>query len=420
MKRISSVFNKRDWLIVLLTASLFSVFILLLPPEYRENESTDYLNYYLPVAQNIVRGQGMTVLDGSPAVRYPPGYPLLLAGMVALGEWTGIPLELLSGAGTFIFLSLAGLCLLNISVSEWGAAAGRVTPLLFLTYPFVLWLAKQPNSEIPFMAALYAGFYLFWRGLQGESTVRLWFFSAGTLLGFAMLIRPIAIGLGFLFAVLLLFAVRFAGANRLRYAMFLLLGNLVVVLPWLGWMYAHTGKLLPLSTGGSYSVFDGFTYAVGTDMLTDLPADVQEFQLDLYISGSELGYSKEVFHLVVRKFSESPVAFGKLMLIKAARSWYATESGRLDLIGALIQAFYVALIAVSGIVSWKKFPQKRRLLLGVCLIALYFWGMTISALSIVRYMTPAIGLLFLFVPALLVTPSGWIPIRFRARFTEPH
>lgn len=358
--------------------------------------------------------------DGAPALRYPPGYPIILAGMMQVSSNLGLSDQFLIQASTVFLGAIAALCIYRFSAEVWGSQAARISFLTFLTYPFLLWLAKQPNSEIPFIAIFYAGFLVFWQGLRAEKKGRLRFFLTGALLGAAMLIRPIAIGLGILFALLLVFSGRFTARQRLQYALLLLVGNLMVVFPWLGWTYFRTGKLVPLSTGGPYSVFDGLTYAVGTDMLTELPADVREFQLALYDSSGELESPEGVFSLIVRNAGDSPAAFGKLTLIKAARSWYATESGRMDQIGALIQVFYVGFFALSGIMTWRRFPDKRRLLVGVSLVVLYFWGMTIFALSIVRYMTPAIGLLFLFVPALLVTLPGWIRIRFQAGFPEPH
>ncbi|HUP18904.1 MAG TPA: hypothetical protein VM778_03000, partial [Gemmatimonadota bacterium] len=51
--------------------------------------SPDFQRAYLPVAERIVAGAGPTLEDGSPAVRYPPGYPALLAGGLAAGRALG-------------------------------------------------------------------------------------------------------------------------------------------------------------------------------------------------------------------------------------------------------------------------------------------------------------------------------------------
>jgi hypothetical protein len=45
--------------------------------------------------------------------------------------------------------------------------------------------------------------------------------------------------------------------------------------------------------------------------------------------------------------------------------------------------------------------------LSVILIVVYFWGMTLIALSIVRYMTPVMGLLFPAAAVALCRLTGW-------------
>ena len=78
----------------------------LLPAEYRENQSTDYLNAYEPVARAIVAGQGIT-LDGEIATRYPPGFSILLAGVFRLADTVGATDETMLLAFRLICVGLA-------------------------------------------------------------------------------------------------------------------------------------------------------------------------------------------------------------------------------------------------------------------------------------------------------------------------
>jgi hypothetical protein len=94
-----------------------------------------------------------------------------------------------------------------------------------------------------------------------------------------------------------------------------------------------------------------------------------------------------------------PVAVVKLFLLKAARSWYGTDSRRLETPLMLLQLAYLALILWVTRVSWQLGGTARKLTVSIWLIAFYFWGMTIVALSISRYMLPAMGLLFTLLPA---------------------
>src|SRR5262249_29942368 len=52
------------------------------------NENSDYTSFYEPVAQGILDGQGL-LFNGKLALRYPPGYPVILAGLFRLSTLTG-------------------------------------------------------------------------------------------------------------------------------------------------------------------------------------------------------------------------------------------------------------------------------------------------------------------------------------------
>src|SRR5207245_11461120 len=55
-----------------------ATFLLLLPAAWQKNQSSDYVEYYEPVAQKLAAGAGL-VLDSKPALRYPRDTPLLYA-----------------------------------------------------------------------------------------------------------------------------------------------------------------------------------------------------------------------------------------------------------------------------------------------------------------------------------------------------
>jgi len=100
----------------------------------------------------------------------------------------------MAGSAIFVFLLASNI---------WGLPDAWISALFFMTYPFILWLTKQPVSEVPFMTAFYASVYLFWRSLKDKRNVLLNLFLSGGLAGIAMLIRGIAIGISFVFIVLL-------------------------------------------------------------------------------------------------------------------------------------------------------------------------------------------------------------------------
>src|SRR5450631_2566002 len=77
---------------VVMAAACFAalLFWTALPPSQRVNESTDFASFYDPVARNVLAGRGLVDGTESPAIDYPPGHPLFLAGTYRVAEWLGL------------------------------------------------------------------------------------------------------------------------------------------------------------------------------------------------------------------------------------------------------------------------------------------------------------------------------------------
>ena len=52
-----------------------------LPASYQANESTDFRNFHDPVARNLLAGRGLVTPDGNPAVRFTPGFSMMLCAL---------------------------------------------------------------------------------------------------------------------------------------------------------------------------------------------------------------------------------------------------------------------------------------------------------------------------------------------------
>jgi len=176
-------------MIFAVSAAVVGVLRWILPAQ---DAGSDYVSFYKPVARRILEGHGLTVPDGGLASRYPPGFPLLLAGSFSAAALVGIPPEtsvtlLLSvGAGiaaTLIFLIASMILPLPRAV---------IAALLFTSYPLFLWLAREPSSEIPFLVPLYAAVLLLVASVERRSWLAA--IACGAAIGVATLIRPITIG----------------------------------------------------------------------------------------------------------------------------------------------------------------------------------------------------------------------------------
>lgn len=55
----------------------------------------------------------------------------------------------------------------------------------------------------------------------------------------------------------------------------------------------------------------------------------------------------------------------KLFIIKAGRSWYATDSGRYETPIMVIQIFYLALALGGGLLAWKQTGRVRQFAISI-------------------------------------------------------
>lgn len=377
-------------LVALVTVAAQVLFLLVLPDHHRVNESADFVLFYEPVARAMAAGEAWVTPDGDPAVRYPPGYSLFLAVVFTVASflpgddhfWLITTNILLAAFGT-VFHHLLARRLLSPSGAIWASG-------LWLTYMPFLWLSKQPNSEMPFLVALFAAFWGFWVGLQ-ESSVK-WVGGAGLLLGFATLFRPISLLLVVPLAVVITLDRGLSSATRGKLAACMLGIFVLTLLPWESWAYRQTGQWIPVSTGGRLSLLDGLTLAAKPDREGPaVPADVKALMETIQEHRRSIRGPADAARFMTQNASMSTLV--KMLWVQASRSWYATESLRFEDKLLLYQVPYL-LLALVGLWSlWTGGERERLAMIFIALSVLYFWAMTTLVLSILRYMVPAMALL---------------------------
>jgi hypothetical protein len=196
--------------------------------------------------------------------------------------------------------------------------------------------------------------------------------------------------------------------ERIALAAVILASSLCALAPWQLWLRGKTGHFQMVG-GGVASIRDGLTFTgplKGTTKrlyretvrvspgLAELTDVVQQRYF-------RLRSLSDIAALLREQWKERPVAVLELVVRKAARSWYGTDSGRYGWPIVLIQLLYLVPLAWSLWASWRSGRELLRGLVCAALaLILYSWAMTVVVLSIVRYMVPAIGLLFVFLPAL--------------------
>lgn len=370
------------------------------------NENGDYAAYYRPVAQNLVAGRGLTTDGQTLATRYPPGFPLLLAGVFSLADTLHLPHEILV-KGLLLFSNALAVALLFLLARQiWDAPASLLAALVWLSYLPGLWLTREPNSEVPYCVAFYACILVFCQALRQPEKRWSLFFVAGLLGGVAMLLRSAGLGIVAVLAVVLWLALgSVSWQRRMAFIVLLLCGNCLALLPWQTYVYRKNQRFVLLSTNLVPAIRDGLRFNANPKsyrQTVTLPADVSALmqRLNARAQQDQLDTAPQVIQALREEFQTSPVTLLKLFALKAARSWYGTDSGRREGALLLLQLLYFGIIVTSLYRALQLGSTARLAAVGVGLMLLYSWLLTTLVLSILRYLTPVIGLAFVLVPAL--------------------
>lgn len=384
----------RDGLLVAVAAALVSgSFLLFVVPRAPRPLPPDFLDHYSPLAHSLLDGKGYRNASGQPAVVYPPGYPLILAGLFYFSDATGMGQA--ATLGMFNVLCGMGIAvlLLCIGKSLFGRHVALIGTLIWITYPLNVWLVRFPCTELPFMLLFFTAVFFVLRGIVRKSSLETLSFAAGVLIGAGSLIRPFAFLMSLtILPVLWHSSDRRSVVKRLIPCGLLLLGNFVAILPWEAWVYKESGMLIPLATSLRTSMLDGLSRLDTPGQVLPVPADVRTFLQDILRRSEELGSPTAIGGVLLRELSSKPATVLKLLILKAVRALYGTDSQRLEQPVALVQIPYCLLALFGARLAWRSGIHGRRFLGLLVPVVLYSWGLTIAVVSSVRYMVPILGL----------------------------
>jgi len=389
-------------------------FLFLLPGSWRQNQSTDYSGYYEPVARNLVTGGGF-FLASKPALVYPCGLPILYAGTFYVADVLHISrnagLRILEAILLTITSSLVTLTALLIV--NWRAAL--VASALWSVYPFHLWLTKQPDSTSALALLLLLNVFLFVRwSADGRRSVQYGCF-VGLILGLAALIKPITIALpAVVVGLACICVIPCRRRQRALFSSFLIVSYLITISPWEIWARKVSGQWIPLSTNGPNVLIDGLTFGTVRGVKAVwMPQDVRALTQQAVEHYKELKTTKSISKFLITKAKEKPTVVAQFFLIKAARSWYGSESHVFEKWVLLIQLLYLPFALFGAREMFNGDRQQRNFLLIVAATTLYFWGLTtLTALPDLRYLVPAVSLIMIVVGVALyslATSFGYRP-----------
>ncbi len=371
-------------------------FLLVLPSAAKGNDSSDYVEYYAPVAENILNGKGMIDPSGKLGTLYPPGYPVFLAGAYDLADSLGMERIRLIVSLNLLLMSLGCLLVFWTAETIFNTRIALLSAGLWITYLFNLWLIKQPNSEVPFIPLFYGAVYCIVRAIQGQGVGLV--VAAGLLLGAAALVRPIVLLLAFVLAAAMVLNRMLSLQKRLSYAVILIAVFCLAVLPWEREVYLQTGQIVPLSTNGPSSILDGLTFTRTSRTDQDrpwMPPSVAQWMQRTWENRQQLRTTGEIFRYLASELKENPKAVLELTGMKLARSWFGTDTRSHERVTQLIQLLYLGLGASGLFLAGGRFREQRCYIVLFIGLVLYFWGMTVVALSILRYLVPVMAYLLI-------------------------
>jgi 4-amino-4-deoxy-L-arabinose transferase-like glycosyltransferase len=394
---------------------------IIIPNRYFLAQNGDYRGFFLPAAQNFLLGYGFTwhgaslaegipdvgyhLAPGRPLANFPPAYVLIVAAAVATADQFHIPAMDVVDALNLLAVGLCAVSLFMIAAGVFGQSRALIAPLLFVTYPGILLATKGGNHELQFCAAVLGALAVLWRSVQCASRRIPGFFAAGLLFGGAMLIRAQSLALVPACMIwLLVFPRQEKLRLRLRWMAIMLIATTLVILPWEIWLYARLGRVVPLATEGPAAVYRGLVFAVKSGPTGDQPAagvpdEVKRLSADFLAECGLHPSTAQMIAFVHAQLRLHPKATTEFFLLKVVRSWYASSSGRFDHESLAMNLVYGLLFVRVFAVALHRPGPPRLLGTLVLSVVLSTWAITILVFSIVRYMLPAIAVMFVLAPA---------------------
>lgn len=348
----------------------------------------DTVHFYSPAAVSLLKGEGYQV-NGAFSARYPPVYPLFIATVYGLTRHPGMDNPFYPW---FVILLQSFSCgfLYLISAEFFSKRTAFLSAILFAAYPFfaVLSMTRYVWTAMPvFMVLFYAALYCFLRARKAwNPSLDL---LSGLLLGLSSLVWPADIYLWPVFAVFsLILSPGWRISKKTAAVVCLCAGFFAPVLGWGFEVYRHTGQW-EVSSGGMLSMRDGLIHESGTKFKK------YEFARDAAAEASLGGLRnlKDAANFYKNEFLKKPAATARYFFFKFFRPWYGTDSENHEGLIFMIQLPYL-LLGTAGIL--KVFQKQRAAALFFAAIILYFWLVAFSVLSILRYMSLAMGLLMIF------------------------
>lgn len=340
---------------------------------------------------------------------WPPGYGYYLALQHGLTGWLGLPFW--TGKLVLdVWLVVAAGC---VSTALGGALTRNrrlavASGLGLVAAPIFLLSSAEGLAVLLFEPFFLLSLLLVVRAVQSREDARAASLgrsaAAGAVMGLACLVRA---NPQFLILALVPFvwiALRPAHRSAMQTALrtgalvliFLLTQSLVTA-PWQLWQRRLGKSGLLAAPVFFYSFVDGMARHPGNRVSDWVREHRSELPLNL----------DTVVEINRRWLREDPAALLRLYVLKAARTWTLSDSGRWDRAILLLHLPWW-LAGIAGLAVWLRRARGDPALLLVLVVLVYMWGVAAVASGLARYMAPVYGFLgVLGGAAQLGSPKSW-------------
>ncbi len=204
--------------------------------------------FYHLYAVSMSHGSAYINVDGSPAIRWMPGWPMLLAGLYRLfgasasvGMWANA-----------LFDSIAVGFLAHLGTRLFNARCGLIAAGLFAIWPGLVYYSATLYTEPVFNMLFTATLLTLVVASEAEQRQTRWFLAAGAGFGLCILVKPDPVPL--LPVVLLFLWIRRRSARDfVQHSIALGVAVAAILSPWSIRNYRVFDRFIPLSASGGIS-----------------------------------------------------------------------------------------------------------------------------------------------------------------------
>jgi 4-amino-4-deoxy-L-arabinose transferase-like glycosyltransferase len=332
--------------------------------------SPDFNQVYDPGARGILDGDGFIGEDGRLTAYVGPGYSLFLAAHYSVFGFNLDVVRLtqiLLGAISCVLLMLTAQILFNRKI-------GFISGILLALYPLDFYQSGLVISEqlfsFLFMLFVFTSVKIFSDVIQGRlvSTLILGSVACGVVLGLSALVRPNALIIPAAMFLFVLFSPKELRKNLLIVTVIVMIGFLIVVVPWIIRNYILFDKFIPIS---------GIIYHTYAEADGSIQANAIEYIL------------KKIGRVL-----EDPLGVLNYAITAPVVIWYQTSAGNMDKYLALLQ-FPILITCACGVIYSIKNCWIR--VYPVILIFVFVGGLVVfTKNTLARYIVPIMPIVLIF------------------------